>query len=278
MKVFIQRHSLLAYFTLAFAVSWGCVLVVVGSGGFPASAEQAKKLLPFVVLAMWPGPTVAGILLTGLVYGRTGLRELLSRLGRCRVAVRWYAVALLTAPILVMATLLALSLTSSAFLPGILTTNDRLSLLLVSIGYGLGTSFFEELGWTGFAVPRMRLRYGVLATGIIVGVLWGAWHYLTNFWGSGDSSGELTMAIFLPAQLFAILVLPAYRVLMVWVYDHTGSLLVAMLMHASLTASWLIVMPQGISGVPFFIWYLALAVALWIMVAIVAVSNRGRLS
>ena len=37
---------------------------------------------------------------------------------------------------------------------------------------GLVVGFFEELGWTGFAIPTlMRLRYGVLGTGLIVGVL-----------------------------------------------------------------------------------------------------------
>ena len=98
---------------------------------------------------------------------------------------------------------------------------------------------------------------------------------LTNFWGSGDSSRALSLALFLPASLFAIAALPAYRVLMVWVYDRTGSLLVAMLMHASFTVSWLILMPLGISGVPFFTWYLVWAAALWVVVAALAVANGG---
>jgi hypothetical protein len=44
----------------------------------------------------------------------------------------------------------------------------------------VAVGFFEELGWTGFATPRLRLRHGFLATGLIVGVPWGAWHLLTN--------------------------------------------------------------------------------------------------
>jgi len=275
-KTFIKRHPVLTYFALTFAISWGGVLIVVGPGGIPGTTAQAETLLPFVVLAMFPGPTIASILLTGLVYGKVGLRELLSRLLRWRVGARWYAVALLTAPLLVTATLFALSLTSPVFLPGILNTSDKASLLLVCIAYGLGAGFFEELGWTGFAVPKLRLRYGVLATGLIVGLLWGAWHFLTNFWGSGDSTGAFTLALFLPAQLFAVGVLPAYRVLMVWAYDRTGSLLVAMLMHASLTANWLILMPPAISGVPFLTYYLVLAATLWVVVAAVAVANRWR--
>ncbi len=87
---------------------------------------------------------------------------------------------------------------------------------------GLMVGFFEELGWTGFAIPRMRLRYGVLATGLIVGLVWGLWHFIL-FWEEDSFSGILPLVLLL-ARLFSWL--PAYRVLMVWVYDHTESLLV----------------------------------------------------
>jgi len=52
----------------------------------------------------------------------------------------------------------------------------------------------EELGWTGFAMPRLRLRYAVLGTGLIVGGLWGAWHLPINYWASGVTSGEQARA------------------------------------------------------------------------------------
>jgi membrane protease YdiL (CAAX protease family) len=277
-KAFIRGHPLLTYFALAFAISWGGVLIVVGPGGIPGTSEQTKMLFPFVYLAMLAGPSVAGILLTGLVYGRAGLRELLSRLLRWRVGARWYAVALLSAPLLMTAVLLALSLTSPMFLPGIFTTSDKATLLLSGIAVGLVAGFFEELGWTGFAVPTLlRLRHGVLATGLIVGVLWGAWHFLVAFWASGSSSGALSLALFLPAVLFSFL--PAYRVLMVWVYDRSEeSLLVAMLMHTSLTASTLILMPLAISGVPLVTYDLVLAGALWVVVGAVAVVGGGHIS
>jgi membrane protein implicated in regulation of membrane protease activity len=65
---------------------------------------------------------------------------------------------------------------------------------------------------------------------------------------------------------------------MVWVYDHTGSLLVAMLMHASLTASTLILGPLAISGVSLLIYGLVSAAALWAVVAAVVMANRGQFS
>jgi membrane protease YdiL (CAAX protease family) len=270
-KAFIKKHPVLTYFALTFAISWGGILMVIGPGGILGTKEVSEGLMPFVYLATLLGPSLAGILLTGLVDGRAGFRELLSRLLRWRVGARWYAVALLTAPLLITATLFVLSLTSPVFLPQILTTDDKVSLLLTGIVMGLVVGFFEELGWTGFAVPRLRLRYGGLTTGLIVGLLWGAWHF-PLFSGSVSSSGALPPALYLSVLLFSFL--PAYRVLMVWVYDRTGSLLVVMLMHAPLAASQLILIPLAITGVQVVTYDLVFAAALWVFVAAVAVAQR----
>jgi CAAX protease family protein len=107
-----------------------------------------------------------------------------------------------------------------------------------------------------------------------VGVLWGAYHFSVIYWSSSPS-GALPLVI-LFAQLFAWL--PAYRVLMVWVYDQTGSLLVAMLMHAVLTSGMIILTPTALSGVPLLTWLAVLAAVLWVVVAAVAVANRRQLS
>lgn len=273
-KGFLTKHSITAYFALAFAISWGCLLTVIGLGGFTGAAEPTDAQLPFVYLAMFAGPSVAGLLSTGLVRGPGGFLELRSRLLRWRVDARWYAVAILTAPLLMMSTLFALSFTSPVFLPGIFATDDEKSLLLMGFGAGLATGFFEELGWTGFAIPRMTPRRGILTTGLSVGALWGAWHF--PLFSGGDSSGAVPPALFLPAQLFTAL--PAYRVLMVWVYDRTGSLLIAMIMHASLTASTLIFYPLAIAGMPAVTHNLVSSGVLWTLVALVAMANRGGLS
>ena len=279
---FIKRHPVLTYFALTFAISWGGVLLVIGGpGGIPGTPEQLETLLPIAIVAMLIGPSVAGILLTGFIYGKAGFRELLSRLFKWRVSLRWYAAAFLIAPLVFTAILLLLSLASSVFLPGILVSDDKSSLLLFGIVAGVMVGIFEELGWTGFAIPRLRQRYSILATGLIVGVLWGAWHILTNdLWPGSTISGTLPPALFLVANGFLFLAgqLPAFRVLMVWVYDRTGSLLVAMLMHASLTASTLILGPLAISGTASLIFGVAFAVAMWVIVAAVAVVNRGHLS
>jgi uncharacterized protein len=274
-KAFIKRHPMLTYFALTFIISWGGILIVVGPGGIPATnKEQIDRLFPIAILAMVAGPSVAGIVLTDLLYGRAGLREFGSRLLRWRVDARWYAVALLTAPLVFTAVLLTLSLISSGFLPSILTSDNKASVLLMGIFAGLMAGIFEELGWTGFAVPTLRMRYGVLGTGLIVGLTWAVWHLLVTFWATGTISGELALASYL---LDPFLFLVAFRVLMVWVYDRSGSLLVAILMHTSLTASTLI-LGAGIAGVPLVIFDLIWAAALWAVVAAVAVVNGGHLS
>ena len=269
---FIKSHPLLSYFVLTFAISWGGGLIVVGPGRFLGA--KSGVLFLSVVLVGLAGPSVSGILMTGLVDGRTGLSEFQSRLLKWRVGARWYAIALLSAPLLITAVLLALSLISPKFLPGILASDDKVSVLLIGIVTGLIAGIFEELGWTGFVIPRMRQRYSILSTGLILGLLWGAWHY-PLFPTSGTSSKALALAIVL-VRLFAWL--PPYRVLMVWVYDRTnGSLLIAMLMHASLSASMFILHPL-VTGVAILTYVLVWAAALWVVVGAVALAQGGHLS
>jgi uncharacterized protein len=271
---FVRRHPVLTYFILTFAISWGGVLIVVGPGGFPGTPETFQRLLPAVVLAMLAGPPLAGILLAGLVHGRAGLRDYRARLLRWRVGIRWYAVALLAAPLLMLMVLGVLSLFSPVFLPAVLVSGDRASVLLTGMLIALGAGIFEELGWTGFAIPELRRRHGVVATGVVVGLLWAAWHLLVAFWGSGVYAGTLNLASYM---LDPLLFLVGFRVLMVWVYDRTGSVPVAMLMHGSLTASSRILGAPALTGGTLLTFDLAWAVVMGIMVwAVIVTSGRLR--
>jgi membrane protease YdiL (CAAX protease family) len=273
-KAFVEKHPVVTYFILTFVITWGAMLAVIGAGGVLGTSQVSEDLLPFVYLAMLVGPTSAGILSTALVDGRAGFHDLRSRLLRWRVGARWYAVALLTAPVLIVAILLALSLVSRAYLPTIVTSDGKPGLLVTGIVMGLAVGFFEELGWTGFAIPRLRLRHGILTTGLIVGLLWGVWHFPV-FSGEASASGTLPMPLYLSVLLFSFL--PPFRVLMVWVYDRTESLLVVMLMHAVLSATSMILQPQG-TGVEVIIHDLLFAAVLWIFVGTVAAANGGQLS
>jgi membrane protease YdiL (CAAX protease family) len=280
-RAFIRRHPVAAYFGLTFVISWSGALLAIGSaGGMRGTTPGSDPRFAYAVMAMLAGPSVTGLLLTALFHGGSGLREFVSRLLTWRVGAAWYAVALLTAPLTMTATLLALSFISPAFLPGIFTSDDKVSLLLVSLAVGVSAGVFEEVGWTGFAIPTLRRRWSVVATGLIVGIWWSAWHLLPNLWSSRAAAGDLAMPVYLAATAAGIFVgyLTAFRVLIVWVYDRTGSLFAAMLMHVSLTTSLLTLNPLEIAGWNLQAYSLALAVAVWVVVAMVAWTNRRQLS
>lgn len=269
-KNYIKKHPVLTYFVLTFVFTWGGMALAVYPGRFPITEEQFEEAGALVYVAMLIGPSGAGLLLTGLLDGRTGFRALFSRLIRWQINGRWYAAALLIAPLLIITILFGLSFLSSEFQPAIITSNNKLAAVLSGVAVGLVVGLFEEIGWTGFAVPRLRLRYGFMVTGLIVGFVWGAWHFLP-FWKSDTFSAVFSLAVLL-AQLFSWL--PPYRILMVWVYDRTESLFIAILMHASLLASLNIFVPANLTDKTLLTWIFVWAAALWVVVAVVTIANR----
>jgi membrane protease YdiL (CAAX protease family) len=278
-RAFINRHSVLTYFVFTFVISFGGMLLAGGRGMLAGTNWETDPQFQIAVLVMLAGPPITGILLTGLVHGKAGFRDLGARLLKWRVDAHWYMVALLLAPFLQMTVLFALSRISPVFLPRIVMAEDKISLLLSGIAIGLVGGFVEELGWIGFVIPRLRVQYGVLATGLIMGILWGAWHLLQMWWVGSTSAESLPLSLFLPLYfLSAIAYLTAFRVLMVWVYERTESLLVAIVMHASLIFSTLFVLAPPTTGVPFLLYSGVFTVALWMVVAGVAVASGGHLS
>lgn len=260
----IRRHPVGAYFALTVGLTWGAMLWVAGGpGGITPVAPPADTVLSAVYLAMLVGPALAGLLCTGIADGRAGFRALRSRLFRWRVSAGWYAAALLAAPAVWLAVLLPLTLLSPAYVPAVLAPGGGLSLLLAGLGVGLFVGACEELGWTGFAVPRLAERMGTRATGSVVGLVWGAWHLPVFYWGGEAYWGSVPGALVLAVQLFSFL--PPFRVLMVWVYSRTGSLLVAILMHASLVVCTLALSPAAVAGAPLIVSDLAWAAVLWIL-------------
>jgi len=278
-KWFVTRHPVAVYFATTFAISWGAAAAAIGgSGGMRGTTPGSDPRFAYALIGMLAGPSAAGILLTALLYGRKGVRELFARMRAWRVGVEWYAVALLTAPLVMLATLLALSVASPAFLPGIFTSDHKTSILLVGAAVGLSAGIFEEVGWTGFAIPTVRRRHHLAATGLMVGIWWSAWHLLPNMWSSRAAAGELTLSTYIASTAFGLFVgyLTAFRILMAWVYEHTQSVFVAMLMHASFTASLLILNPEGLSGMHLVVYSFALAAAVWIVVTAAVIASRGR--
>jgi membrane protease YdiL (CAAX protease family) len=142
----------------------------------------------------------------------------------------------------------------------------RPNLLVIGLGFGLVAGFFEEIGWTGFAYPRMRQRFGALIGAVILGVAWGCWHLpVVDALGAASPHGPAWPAFFVA---FAA-ALTGLRVLIAWIYDHTESVLLAQLMHASSTGCLVVFGAASVSPAEEALWYALYAAVLWLVAAAV---------
>lgn len=261
----VRRHPLATYFVTAFVISWGGGLIVARLVG------RSGLLLP-MFLAMAAGPTTASLVLTLATEGPTGLRALRSRLTHWRLGWRWYAFLLLN-PLLILVILGALSRVSPVFIPKVLVPGRAATAVGLAIIGGLAAGLFEELGWTGFATPHMLRRRSVLATGLTLGLLWSTWHVLPDLVGAAGAWGQLLVWRVL---LWAFAGMTAYRVLMTWLYARTGSLLLAILMHAVYTGGQSLLEPPRAGQVENLLWWGLLAAGLWVAAGILIVlGTRG---
>ncbi len=269
MRIFdgIRRHPLVTYFLLAFTISWTAVLVLTAPSGFPAdpAAENARYRM-LALAGMLAGPSIASITVTAIVGGRTALRALRDRITRKRVPAIWYA-TLLIPPAALFGVLAVLSTFDPAYLPGFFAAPGPAMILLGGVAMGLAIGFFEELGWTGFATPRMIARYGVVRGGAVLGVVWMSWHLLADYWG-GATYGSLYLLHVL--QWFVALI--ALRVFMTAVYARTGSVLLGQLLHASSTGSQIFLWPAATHEYEM-VWY-SLYATLMVIVAAIAAGVR----
>jgi membrane protease YdiL (CAAX protease family) len=169
------------------------------------------------------GPAFAALVVAAVTDGRPGLRDLLGRLVRWRVGARWYAVALGLPMVLALSAAglnLILGAQTSLNFGGLSFLNFVVFVLIVG----------EELGWRGYALPRLLAKRSALAASLILGALWGAWHLPTFFVPGTPQHG-------LPFSVFVLLTM-AYSVVIGWVYVQArGSVLIASLLHGAINFS-----------------------------------------
>ena len=229
------RHPLVSFFTLAYALTWLAwspwYLSEDGVGLLPFDGEGISDYLNTVALIV--GPTLSAFIMTGATEGREGVRGLLRRIVLWRVGLWWYLFVLAGIP--------AIILLSTVFLPGALASFEASavpSTLFLYVVAGpvflfIGGPVFEEIGWRGFALPRLQRLHGPLVGSLVLGTLWGLWHlplFLIPSWDTPHGS--------LPEVALFVILAVSIAVVLTWVFNNTkGSVLLAILAHGSINSA-----------------------------------------
>ncbi len=216
--------------------------------------------------AMLLGPSFAGLFMTWKVDGRPGVRNLLRRILQVPRLSVWYA-ALLVPPIVVLTVLLVLK----TFVSRVYAPNH----FFVGVAFGVPAGILEEVGWTGFAYPRMRDLLGTFKAGFVLGCLWSLWHLpVIDFLGAARPHGAYLPAFFVSFWV----VMTAVRILIGRMYLGTRSLLLAQLMHISSTGALVVLGPFRVTARQETSWYFTYGIGLWMIVAVLwfALDRRQR--
>ena len=214
----------LKYFVLAFAFTWffwGLQLLVV---------RGVIHALPGLQVIGTLGPMVAAVTLTAQESGPVGVRSLLGRVVRWRVAPIWYGVAFL-GPLALTLAAIGLHVALGGQPPSLGTLIGVLpKLLIVFVYMMIFVALGEEVGWRGYALPALQARHGALLASVILGVMWALWH-LPQFFNPDTFYSNL------PFGLWLAYLIP-FAILITWVFNSTGgSVLMAMIVHAVMNAS-----------------------------------------
>jgi len=209
--------ALLTFFVVTYLVTWAFFLA---AGITPAAGPRG---LLFLLGTFAPG--FVALWLTGRASGRRGVAALLRRLIDWQVPARWYLFAASYIAVVKLTVALVHRAATGAWprfgdVPWYL-------MLAATVGSTLvGGQTGEEIGWRGYALPRLAARFGLGGGSVLLGVLWASWHLPLFFVPEADTFGQ-------SFPLFLIQV-TALSVAMAWLYANTrGSLLPVMLMHAA---------------------------------------------
>lgn len=219
----MHRRELTTFFVLVFVWIW-CVAAFVF-----LLPEQSARVFgpmsstnPLFLLAVW-GPNIVAVALTAAWSGWAGVRTLVAKFTIWRVPLRWYVLLLVGFPLLgAAAAALGGTLPSAPIFdraPGSLARMGSMLWMLLITG-ALG----EELGWRGFALPRLLARRSPLVSSLSLGILWGLWH-LPSFLASGTPQSGTSLPAFILGAV-------GLSTLATWVFSKTrGSVWMAALLH-----------------------------------------------
>jgi membrane protease YdiL (CAAX protease family) len=267
----MQRHPLLSYFSIAYAVK--CVFLVpytLAAWGVISGDWD----LAFVVATF--GPLMGGVVMSYVDEGKPGLYRLRDGIRKWRVGRWWLLFIFAGIPVALMAGVLAIpgSLVGFVGLPAVVALQYPLYYFGVWFG---GGGLNEELGWRGFALPRMQPRYGPLWGTLLLGAAHCFWHieeFLTPAQGGGPGTGWTPFVVNLP--IFFVLVV-SFSIIATWVFNRTrGSLFAVISTHASVDTPQPVLIPffpaVGVTSM-----LLGSAVGLGALAVVIVVLTRGRL-
>jgi membrane protease YdiL (CAAX protease family) len=224
----VAKYPILTFIFLVYALTWPFFIFEV-----MASYEMLPFELPMPIMILQGFmPGLAAIIVTGLISGKAGIRALLSKLLIGRVGFRWYTFAIFSLAAVCVAAIALNNLFGTSLVPFLSTKMPPFSgpiELLVNIAVLLIFSAIfnsEELGWRGFALPRLQSKYNALTSSLILSIPWLFFH-LPLFFKLGSSQANSS---FIGYGIGII----AQTVIFTWMYNNTrGSVLLATLLHAS---------------------------------------------
>jgi len=252
--------------------------MIIGGGMI---APMVAGLVPsdsmFLLIAAYSA-SLAGVILTAIVSGKAGLREMFARLLIWRAGMGWWVFALFAFALMYLGGLVLAALFSGSTLNLNLTQPVYMFIPLFIVKFFLDAGLGEELGWRGFLLPRLQARHNALISSIIIGIVWGLWH-LPLFMLEGMSpTYEMGQAFgVVPALLgYTALIVVPYAILFTWVYNNSkGSLLLAFVFHASQAWFELFRDPDNLFG-PYFGFTAILIVTAIVVVLISGAQNLSR--
>lgn len=264
----IDAHPVAAFFALAYAISWLAWL-----GPDPGLSEPIATL-GFIVGGY--GPALAALAVVWL--GSDSVRAWARQIVDWRVAPRWY-IAALTIPLLLIAlTSAGLELVGTSVDPGLLP--GRVSLVLVSfVSIALVGGGNEEPGWRGLALPKLQEQYAPVPATLILGVVWALWHLPLLATGPTTLHGLAEFVDVAPSIGVRILNIVGIAFILTWIYNETGSVLLAILAHTGFNTanSTLVPLPLDVISAGDSTTILVVTtVAIWVIVAVLFATTRGQ--
>lgn len=217
------------FLILTFGISW---FFWIPAGLFPHDVETFPVTLLFYLGGA--GPPLAGIILTYLTQEQDGRRDYWQRIFEFRrIGVGWYAVILLIIPALtVLAILLDIFMGGRGVDLEIITRflNQPLTIFPFLAFMILFGPLPEELGWRGYALERLQVKWSALVSSLILGTAWALWH-IPLFFIEGTYQSRLGVGT-LSFWLFTLAMFPE-SILMTWIFNNNRhSTLSAVLFHA----------------------------------------------